>query len=78
MIARMAQLALAWLLAKAPHIVPIPGTTRLDHLAENAAAADVRLLPGAMERMDALINANTVSGPRYNATTLPEIDTEGS
>jgi len=74
----MGQLALAWLLAKAPHIIPIPGTTRLDHLAENAAACDVRLLPGAFERMDALINASAVSGPRYNATTLPEIDTEGS
>jgi aryl-alcohol dehydrogenase-like predicted oxidoreductase len=74
----MGQLALAWLLTKAPHIIPIPGTTRLDHLAENAAACNVRLLPGAFERMDALINANTVSGPRYNATTLPEIDTEGS
>lgn len=74
----MAQLALAWLLAKSPHIVPIPGTTRLDHLAGNAAAAEVRLIPGAMEKMEALINANTVSGPRYNASTLPEIDTEGS
>lgn len=74
----MAQLALAWLLAKAPHIIPIPGTTRLDHLAENARAAEVRLLPGAMARMDALINGGTVSGPRYNAATLPEIDTEGS
>jgi aryl-alcohol dehydrogenase-like predicted oxidoreductase len=74
----MAQLALAWLLAKAPQIIPIPGTTRLDHLAENARAAEVRLLPDAMERMDALINTGTVSGPRYNAATLPEIDTEGS
>ncbi len=74
----MAQLALAWLLAKAPHIVPIPGTTRFDHLVENSAASDVRLIQGAMEKMEALINANTVSGPRYNASTLPEIDTEGS
>jgi len=74
----MAQLALAWLLAKAPHIIPIPGTTRLDHLAENACAVEVRLLPDAMARTDALINARTVSGPRYNAATLPEIDTEGS
>jgi aryl-alcohol dehydrogenase-like predicted oxidoreductase len=73
----MAQLALAWLLAKAPHVIPIPATTRLDHLAENAAAADVRLLPGAMERMETLINTATVSGPRYNAAQLPEIDTEG-
>ena len=74
----MAQLALAWLLAKAPHIIPIPGTTRPDHLAENARGAEVRLLPSAMARMEALINPDTVSGPRYNAATLPEIDTEGS
>jgi aryl-alcohol dehydrogenase-like predicted oxidoreductase len=73
----MAQLALAWLLAKAPHIIPIPGTTRLDHLADNAGAASMRLLPGAMARMEALINGETVSGPRYNAAQLPEIDTEG-
>ena len=73
----MGQLALAWLLAKAPHVVPIPGTTRLDHLSENAAAAGLQLTPGAIQRMELLINAHTVSGPRYNATTLPEIDTEG-
>ena len=73
----MAQLALAWLLAKGPHIIPIPATTRLDHLAENAAAANVQLVPGAMQRIEALINPETVSGPRYNAAQLPEIDTEG-
>ena len=49
----------------------------MDHLAENAAAASLRLVPGSMERMDALINRETVSGPRYNAAQLPEIDTEG-
>ena len=73
----MAQLALAWLLAKAPHIIPIPATTQESHLTENAAAASVRLVPGALERMEALINRETVSGPRYNAGQLPEIDTEG-
>jgi aryl-alcohol dehydrogenase-like predicted oxidoreductase len=72
----MAQLALAWLLARAGHIVPIPGTTRLDHLAENACADAVNLRPGTMERLEALINPATVSGPRYAAATLPEIDTE--
>jgi aryl-alcohol dehydrogenase-like predicted oxidoreductase len=73
----MAQLALGWLLAKAPHIIPIPATTRLDHLSENARAADVRLSPDAITRIEALINGSTVSGPRYNAAQLPEIDTEG-
>ena len=48
--------------------------TPMTRCPENAAAPDVRLLPGTMDRMESLINANTVSGPRYNATTLPEID----
>jgi len=73
----MAQLALAWLLAKNDIVIPIPGTTRLDHLAENAGAANIRLGPGEVARMDTLINPATVSGPRYNAATQAEIDTEG-
>jgi len=72
----MGQLSLAWLLARAPHIVPIPGTTRADHARENLGALEVQLSPEAMARLDGLINARTVSGPRYNAATLPEIDTE--
>jgi aryl-alcohol dehydrogenase-like predicted oxidoreductase len=70
------QLALAWLLAQGDHIVPIPGTTRLDHLEENRDATRVTLKAGMEERLDALINTRTVSGPRYAASTLPEIDTE--
>ena len=62
--------------ARAPHIVPIPGTTRTDHLRENLAAVDVRLSQATIDRLDGLINTRTVSGPRYNAATLPEIDTE--
>ena len=72
----MGQLALAWLLARAPHVIPIPGTTRIDHLRENLGALDVRLAPEMAARLDGLINPRTVSGPRYNAATLPEIDTE--
>ena len=72
----MGQAALAWLLAQGEHIIPIPGTTRLDHLAENAGAANVSLSTNAKDRLNALINTRTVSGPRYNAAILPEIDTE--
>jgi aryl-alcohol dehydrogenase-like predicted oxidoreductase len=72
----IAQIALAWVLARGEHIIPIPGTTRIDHLEEDAAAVDVRLPPETMARLDALINTNTVSGTRYNNATLPEIDTE--
>jgi aryl-alcohol dehydrogenase-like predicted oxidoreductase len=72
----MAQVSLAWLLARGEHVIPIPGTTRLDHLEENVAAANVRLAQDTIDALNALINPRTVSGPRYNAATLPEIDTE--
>lgn len=70
------QLALAWLLAKAEHIVPIPGTKSAVHLEENVAAAAVRLDADTVARLDALINQRTVAGARYNAATQAEIDTE--
>lgn len=72
----MAQLALAWLLAKGPHIIPIPGTRHLAYAQENFAAIDVKLSAKQVEKLDALINRHTVSGARYNAATQPEIDTE--
>ena len=72
----VAQLALAWLLARGPHIVPIPGTTQIAHLEENVAAAAVLPTADVLARIDALINQGSVVGTRYNATTQTEIDTE--
>ena len=72
----MGQLALAWVLAQGPHIVPIPGTTRLDHLEENVGATDVTLSREMQDRLNALINPTTVSGPRYAPAVQIEIDTE--
>jgi aryl-alcohol dehydrogenase-like predicted oxidoreductase len=71
-----AQLALAWLLHKAPHIIPIPGTTSVEHLHEDLAAADVSLSAGVMARAEALINQQTVTGHRYTAQAITEVDTE--
>ena len=71
-----AQLALAWLLKKAPHIHPIPGTTSPPHLAENIDASGVSLSEGIVERLEQLINHETISGGRYPAATQAEIDTE--
>lgn len=71
-----AQLALAWVMAKGDHIVPIPGTTQIAHLEENVGAAKVRLSAQVIARLDALINERTVKGGRYNAATQAEIDTE--
>ncbi len=71
-----AQLALAWLLARGRHVIPIPGTTSIEHLRENLGALEVQLDAAAIARLDALINERTVTGPRYNAATQAEIDTE--
>jgi aryl-alcohol dehydrogenase-like predicted oxidoreductase len=72
----MGQLALAWVLAQGPHIVPIPGTTRLDHLEENVGATNITLSHDMQRRLDALINPTTISGPRYAPAVQSEIDTE--
>lgn len=72
----LAQLSLAWLLAKGSDIIPIPGTTKADRMRENLAAADIILSPDVVARLDALINQDTVVGARYNAATQTEIDTE--
>jgi aryl-alcohol dehydrogenase-like predicted oxidoreductase len=71
-----AQLALAWLLTRGPHVLPIPGTTRLSHLQENWHAASVSLSADTSARLDALLNQHTIAGARYNAATQAEIDTE--
>jgi aryl-alcohol dehydrogenase-like predicted oxidoreductase len=71
-----AQLALAWLLAKAPFILPIPGTRTPAHVVENMGAASLELDPSVVARLDAIINERTVVGGRYNEATQAEIDTE--
>lgn len=71
-----AQLALAWLSSKSPQVMPIVGTTSIEHLTEDVAASKVRLSTDTLETLESLINADTVSGPRYPAETLAEIDTE--
>jgi aryl-alcohol dehydrogenase-like predicted oxidoreductase len=72
----MAQLALAWILARQPDMLVIPGTRTIAHLEDNLGAGRVVLGADVVARLDALINAQTVVGPRYNAATYKEIDTE--
>ena len=72
----MAQLALAWLLARGEQVIPIPGTTRLAHLAENCGAAELTLDAQTLAALDVLINQRTVVGERYSATSQVEVDTE--
>ncbi|AEN65016.1 aldo/keto reductase [Enterobacter soli] len=60
-----AQIALAWLLAKAPWIVPIPGTTKLHRLEENLGAESVTLSPVALSHINAALEQIDVVGDRY-------------
>jgi aryl-alcohol dehydrogenase-like predicted oxidoreductase len=60
-----AQMALAWLLAQKPWIVPIPGTTKLARLDENIGAASVELTPEDQRQIAGAISAFTVQGARY-------------
>lgn len=71
-----AQLALAWLLHKDAKLIPIPGTQNIQHLEDNMAAVNLRLTPDQMQRLEALINQDTVKGDRYNAQANSEVDTE--
>lgn len=72
----MAQLALAWLLSRDKIIVPIFGTRKMERVEENVGGAAVKLDQSVIERLDALINQQTVAGPRYGDATQMEIDTE--
>jgi len=60
-----AQIALAWLLAQKPWIVPIPGTTKLNRLEENIAAASIELTPDDLRSIDTAASQITVAGDRY-------------
>jgi aryl-alcohol dehydrogenase-like predicted oxidoreductase len=72
----MAQLALAWLLARGDNIIPIPGTKHVDYMIENAGAGDIVLDQETVDELDQLINENTVAGDRYQANLMNNIDSE--
>jgi aryl-alcohol dehydrogenase-like predicted oxidoreductase len=71
-----AQLSLAWVINRAPHIIAIPGSADAQHIADNFAARDVVLAADVMAQLDRLINQQSVSGGRYGATMQSTIDTE--
>ncbi len=60
-----AQLALAWVLAQGQDIVPIPGASRIAHLEENIAAADITLSSSDLERLNEILPPGATAGPRY-------------
>lgn len=70
------QLALAWLLAQAGHVVAIPGTASATHLDENLGARDRVVEATVLARAGELIGRRTVVGPRYDVATQAGVDTE--
>jgi aryl-alcohol dehydrogenase-like predicted oxidoreductase len=60
-----AQIALAWLLAQKPWIVPIPGTTKLERLDENLGAVNIELTPDEVSEINSLLSKITIKGDRY-------------
>ncbi|RUT27221.1 aldo/keto reductase [Asaia sp. W19] len=65
-----AQIALAWLLAKGPDIVPIPGTKRQTYLDDNLGALTVRLGQEDLAALDSALSADRVTGQRYNESNM--------
>lgn len=72
----VAQLALAWTLAKGGHVIPIPGTTKLSHLEDNVAAGRITLSPEIVARLDTHFAPENVIGPRYNSVGQASVTTE--
>ena len=71
-----AQLAMAWVLAQGDHVIGLPGTTQLDHLQEDMAAAKTHVSHEVLAQAARLIHNRTVHGARYNPATQLEVDTE--
>jgi aryl-alcohol dehydrogenase-like predicted oxidoreductase len=69
-----AQIAIAWLLAQKPWIVPIPGTTKLSRLEENLGAVDVELTPDDLREIEGAASKITVHGARYSESSQRMID----
>ena len=68
------QLALAWVLAQGPDIVPIPGTKQISYLDENLAAAKVVLTTAELREIDAILPAGSASGDRYPERALAAVN----
>ena len=72
--ATLAQVALAWLLAQKPWIVPTAGTTKLHRLDENLGAVDVELSSGDLEEIEGALERIHVQGNRYSEASQSTID----
>ena len=65
---------MAWLLARKPFIVPIPGTRNIDHLDENLGAVNVQLTPEDIREIDSAFSTIEVHGGRMNEEQMKVVD----
>ncbi len=72
--ASAAQLALAWVLAKGEFIVPIPGASKIAHLEQNCAAAELELTSADITSLDALFSEQNIQGERYTSSEFVLVD----
>jgi aryl-alcohol dehydrogenase-like predicted oxidoreductase len=72
----VAQLAIAWVAAQGADIVPLVGARRRDRLQEALGAADLRLRPEDLARLEALVPPDAAAGERYNAGQMAHLDSE--
>jgi aryl-alcohol dehydrogenase-like predicted oxidoreductase len=69
-----AQIALAWLMAQKPFIVPIPGTRNLNHLNENLSAINIELMPSDLTEMETAFSAIQIHGGRMNEMQMKVVE----
>jgi aryl-alcohol dehydrogenase-like predicted oxidoreductase len=74
--ATLPQVALAWVMAQRPWIVPIQGTRRQQHLRDNIGAIDVSLSAEDLRDIDAAVAGVTIEGGRMNREQMQVVDTE--
>jgi aryl-alcohol dehydrogenase-like predicted oxidoreductase len=72
--ATASQISLSWLLAQKPWIVPIPGTSKIDHLNENLGAINVQLTPADLREIETALSEITVHGGRMNEEQMKVVD----
>lgn len=71
---KVAELAMAWVLARGEHLIPIPGTRTAEHLAEWVGASEIALSQGDLDRIEALLPVGFAHGDRYSAQQMRSVE----
>ena len=72
----VSELALVWVLSRAPHIIAIPGTSRIEHFESNHRTAGLAAPAGVLDQLSELFQPHNVAGARYSDAAQADIDTE--